>query len=848
MKKKFSKILGIGLSIALVTSLLVAAVPAIALSQPVVTFGTPNVDNVISTPNAVHVITFSINKQLTGNATQRDSIVITFPTGYVIGGAVTGIISAGPGWVTDGNPPDPQWNPAAPTLGANFTSNPTLRTITYTMDNVPSYIGESAMVRIQINTGITNPGTPGDYTVTVATQKPGAIPIEAAVTSASYSIVTPYIFPLAGVVMAYNNAGILMGQSYSIITGIAQAGPGGRVELGPGTFNEAVNANVAGQTIIGTGGAGTVKIGMGGSLTISAGPVLPTGTTGVTIDNLTIEPPISGGPANMVTVTSGGGYAVIKNSTVKAGLTSAVTTANTTTISNTTIDTTRANAQTGIIATQKLTVTDSTINVGAGDTAIASSGGTAGPGASSVSGTTITGSSGKGIQTMAPGVITIDNTSLMSLSTALDIVSGTVTVKNSVIDTCGGATPGTGNAINVAAGTVTMYNNTIQNSAAANWAMNIVSGVVKAHFNNILNNTKNITTAVAANATHNWWGSVDGPAPLSTGGGPLLALIPYLGNSVTSASVAVGSPTLVAKTTVGMDVAVLTSTGTSGTAAVLAVSKYSANPELTAPTIMGTGKVVGYYDLYAAGVGSGQIVQVKFYVPVTNYTKIYYAGGISGRWVDAGGGVNTASGYAYLNIGGTASGLTVSDLGGTVFAVVEDKTATAGPSIASGIGAPLIGSYDVSTEPMFTWGTVAGSIRYEIALSEDPTFTIIEWSYNVDQTFYKVDEALRYDTTYYWRVRGVLGEPYQEAGQWKTPSTPWTVGIFTTASEPAPPPDPIVVQPTKPEVNVEIPPTKITIEPSQPAIPTYMLWIIVIVGAVLVIALIVLIVRTRRVV
>ena len=149
---------------------------------------------------------------------------------------------------------------------------------------------------------------------------------------------------------------------------------------------------------------------------------------------------------------------------------------------------------------------------------------------------------------------------------------------------------------------------------------------------------------------------------------------------------------------------------------------------------------------------------------------------------------------------------------------------------------------------MFTWGAVPGSIRYEIALSEDPTFTIIEWSYNVDQTFYKVDEPLRFDTTYYWRVRGVLGEPYQEFGQWKTPSTPWTVGIFTTASEPAPPPDPIIVQPTKPEVNVEIPPTKITIEPAEQAIPNYMLWIIVAVGAILVIALIVLIVRTRRVV
>jgi hypothetical protein len=846
MKKKFSKLMGIGLSIALVTSLLVAAVPAIAITTPQVTFGTANVDNVIGAVNAVHVITFTVNKQLTGNATRRDHIDITFPEGYIIGGAVTGVISAGPGWVDNGT--GPTWDPTPPTLGVNFTSNPTFRTITYTLDNTNDYIGESAQIRIQINTGITNPSTPGDYTLTVVTKKADLTDIEAVVTSAAYSIITPYIFPLAGIVMAYNDAGILMGQSHSINTGIAQAKAGGRVEVGPGTYNEAVDANVAGQTIIATGDPGTCIIGMGGSVTISAGPVLPTGTTGVTVDGLTIEPPISGGPANMVTVAQTGGYAVIQNCTIKSGTTSAVTTGNTTTISNTTIDTTRSSGQTGIITTQKLTATDCTINVGSADTAIKSSGGSTAPGAgSTVSGATITGSSGEGVWVTA-GAITIDNSSLMSLTTALDVDGGAVTVKNSVIDTCGAAVAGQGDAIEVNGGTLTMYNNTIQNSAAANWAMDIAGGTVKAHFNNILNNTKNITTTLAANATHNWWGSADGPAPLSTGGGPLLALVPYLGNSVTAAGVAVGSPTLIAKTTVGMDVAVLTNTGTSGTASVLGVSKYSANPELTAPMIKGTGSIVGYYDLYAAGIGNGNIVQVKFYVPVTQYTKVYYAGGISGQWSSAGGGVNLASGFAYLNIGGIDSGLTVSDLGGTVFAVVEDKTTTIGPSIASGTGSPVIGSYDVSTEPMFTWGSVVGSIRYEIALSEDPTFTIIEWSYNVDQTFYKVDEPLRYDTTYYWRVRGVLGEPYQEGGQWLTPATPWTTGIFTTASEPEPPAEPIVVQPTKPEVNVEIPPTKITIEPAEQAIPNYMLWIIVVVGAILIIALIVLIVRTRRVV
>jgi hypothetical protein len=433
----------------------------------------------------------------------------------------------------------------------------------------------------------------------------------------------------------------------------------------------------------------------------------------------------------------------------------------------------------------------------------------------------------------------------MSLTTAI-LNSGTATVSNSVIDGCGSAAPAGGAAVE-SASILRMYNCTIQNTSAVNYAFNLGAGTdAEVHFNNILNNPMNVQAVDTANFSHNWWGSVDGPA-FGTNAGPVTTT-PPLGNSVTAAGLTIDGAAVVGKTTVGVDANVLTATGTPGFADVLGIAAYSANPELTPPTIMGTGSVVGYYDVFAAGVAAGNYVQIKFYVPVSPYTKVYYAGGISGRWADAGGDVNMASGFAYVTVGGIDSGLTVSDLGGTVFAVVEDKTTTTGPSIASGVGSPVIGAYDVSIDPMFTWGAVPGAIRYEIALSEDPTFTIIEWSYNVDQAFYKVDEPLRYDTTYYWRVRGVLGEPYQQARQWVTPSSPWTVGIFTTASEPEPPADPIVVQPTKPEVNVEIPPTKITIEPAEQAIPNYMLWIIVAVGAVLVIALIVLIVRTRRVV
>jgi len=161
------------------------------------------------------------------------------------------------------------------------------------------------------------------------------------------------------------------------------------------------------------------------------------------------------------------------------------------------------------------------------------------------------------------------------------------------------------------------------------------------------------------------------------------------------------------------------------------------------------------------------------------------------------------------------------------------------------ITGPEAGSADVSLMPTFTWAEYPDAIGYEIMLSEDPTFAIIEWSYNVDNPFYKVEEELKYSTTYYWRVRGVTGEPYLQGKTWITPAGPWVTGVFTTMAEPPEAEEPIVVVEKEPAP----PPTIKVVEVpgAAPIIPTYILWVIVGVGAILVIALIVLIVRPRRV-
>jgi len=840
MKRKLSKILGIGLSIALMTSLLIAAVPAIALSTPKVTFGIPYFDNVISTVDGDYIIRFKLEKQVGGNSTNPVEIIIEFPDETTIGDTVVGTISAGPGWVDNGSG-TAVWVADPPILNqAKFTSEPEEKTITYTIDTATTtYIGEGAEVRIEITTGITNPSTPGDYVLSVTTYDVADDDeIEGPVDSDEYSIISPMISPLSGIVIAYNDEGIMMYQDHSIVKCIAKAGEDGTVEVGPGTYEEDIVVTVPGLTIKGTGDQGTNIIKDNGgtnALRIEAG--------NVTLDNLTFTTSVFGQSKTLISVHEGD--ATITNCELTAGedTSSAIyigPDGPDAVISDTTIDITAKGAQTGIRSKgEDVKVTDCTITVGKGDQGIFSSKD------AKITGVTIDGSSGYGIDIVG-GTVTIDDTSFMSLDEALYVDSSardaTVTLKNSVVDGCGAKYD---DAIVVDDATLYMVNNTVQNTYEDSYAISLSSDAdVEIHFNNILNNGYGIEAAGTANCSHNWWGSADGPA-LGVNGGLGLVVKPYLKASVASADMAVGKKSLDAEDTVGIVTDIIDTSGNAMSADIIAVAKYTVNPESVTPMIFGTGSVLGYYDLYVRDAEGN--VRVKFYGAPSKYTKLYYSGGISGTW-DAvpNTQVNTSEGYLYVTIGGKDTGLIPADLAGTEFALVEDKTTSSGPPI----GSPDIGDYDISIEPMFTWEPPVGAavLRYEIALSEDPTFTIIEWSYNVDQKFYKVDEPLRYSTTYYWRVRGVLGEPYQEAGQWKTPATPWTVGIFTTEDEPAPPPDPIVVTPTKPEVNVEIPPTKITIEPAEQAIPNYMLWIIVAVGAILVIALIVLIVRTRRVV
>ncbi len=174
----------------------------------------------------------------------------------------------------------------------------------------------------------------------------------------------------------------------------------------------------------------------------------------------------------------------------------------------------------------------------------------------------------------------------------------------------------------------------------------------------------------------------------------------------------------------------------------------------------------------------------------------------------------------------------------------EVRSITIEPSTATvpDILAPMNGATVDTTRPAFSWGAVTGATMYEFQLSELPGFETTIYS---DETAsagaaLPVTIELERGKTYFWRVRAL--QPI--AGDWSV------VGNFMIAMVVETTPQVTVTQ--APAVTFTMPAapaaTTITVEPPAPAeeiAPAY-IWAIIIIGAILVIAVIVLIVRTRR--
>ena len=166
---------------------------------------------------------------------------------------------------------------------------------------------------------------------------------------------------------------------------------------------------------------------------------------------------------------------------------------------------------------------------------------------------------------------------------------------------------------------------------------------------------------------------------------------------------------------------------------------------------------------------------------------------------------------------------------------------------------PTNGLMDVPVNPTFTWplSDVTGA-TYEFVLAEGGAvndvsnpFLIQDFAASTVTNALPSRETLKYDTQYYWEVRTVTGSS----------KSAWTVSEFTTVAAPVVPsstttvpPVTTIIVPTQPVATptVTIINSGTTTQAAQP-IPSYLLWAVIAVGAILVIAVIVLIVRTRRI-
>jgi len=177
---------------------------------------------------------------------------------------------------------------------------------------------------------------------------------------------------------------------------------------------------------------------------------------------------------------------------------------------------------------------------------------------------------------------------------------------------------------------------------------------------------------------------------------------------------------------------------------------------------------------------------------------------------------------------------------------------------AEGRISPINGSSGVPLTPAITWGSVNSATSYDFKIATDAAFTnVVESKDGLTTTVFSPSKPLSANTVYFWEVRANAGT---NIGKWVvsafTTAAPTSGGTGGTGGQPQPTPTVIVNMPTQPAqpapvitVNppaVTVNPPAVTVVPAAPGTPAY-IWIIIAIGAVLVIAVIVLIARTRRV-
>ena len=303
------------------------------------------------------------------------------------------------------------------------------QTIVFTL-GAGDYIGNGALVYINLTAGVANPGTAGSYTLTMMTSQETT-----PVTSSVFVISNPVITPLPGVVSVYNTSGILMSQSNSLTIAIGyvntNALAGAVIKLTAGTYPDPISSAVA-LTIQGTDASATNVVIQGTSSWAL------TGLT-VVVDKVTIDG-TNGGylTVNATSTATATGSGTVSNSIIQNGaLTMSATGTATSNVTNDTFNV--LTASTGLVVNAPTTITGCTFNVaGTGE-------GISGNGNVTVSGSTFTGvtGGGTGVELLGGAASVIGTSKFSGLTEALDVTApAAVSFNNNTVDKCGVPTTG----------------------------------------------------------------------------------------------------------------------------------------------------------------------------------------------------------------------------------------------------------------------------------------------------------------------------------------------------------------------------------------------------------------------
>jgi len=170
---------------------------------------------------------------------------------------------------------------------------------------------------------------------------------------------------------------------------------------------------------------------------------------------------------------------------------------------------------------------------------------------------------------------------------------------------------------------------------------------------------------------------------------------------------------------------------------------------------------------------------------------------------------------------------------------VRSFTVESAPAVVPAISSPVNGGTVTNTMPSFSWAPVGGATKYQYQLTDDASFAATLVDTSLITTAYQSTIELTVGKTYFWRVKAI--EPVE--GDWSA-----VANFEVAAPAPTTAPQTNITVPNITIPPITVPPANVTVEAptTTPTISAGLLWAVIIIGAVLVIALIVLIVRTRR--